>query len=142
MVRLADQGGTLAKLSLTGSRVADFRAWAQKTEKELFDLASGPFRRTGKLLEFANAELKQAWETGDVETMDAFLKKHPEQLVEPSPDRSKTACRFRKWPKRFAQWLYSSDQINVSEMTGRGLPGIAYDLAAWTWLIFARASPR
>lgn len=124
MVRLATQGGTLAKLSFTVSRVADVKAWADKAEKELFDLRTGPFRGTGKLLKYANEELKKAWETGDVEAiaaaMEAFREKHQEELLEPAPDRTKDADGFRKWLKRFAQWLYSSDHISIEY-------GIKYD---------------
>ncbi|BAV53049.1 Putative uncharacterized protein (plasmid) [Mesorhizobium loti] len=124
MVRLATQGGTLAKLSFTVSRVADVKAWADKAEKELFDLRTGPFRGTGKLLKYANEELKKAWETGDVEAiaaaMEAFREKHQEELLEPAPDRTKDADGFKKWLKRFAQWLYSSDHISIEY-------GIKYD---------------
>ncbi|WP_202361579.1 MULTISPECIES: hypothetical protein [unclassified Mesorhizobium] len=45
-------------------------------------------------MEFANAELKQACETGDVEAMDAFLIKHQEQLLEPAPFRSRLQMAF------------------------------------------------
>ncbi|RUV41285.1 ATP-binding protein [Mesorhizobium sp. M1A.T.Ca.IN.004.03.1.1] len=124
MLRLATQGGTLAKLSFTVSRVADVKAWADKAEKELFDLRTGPFRGTGKLLKYANEELKKAWETGDVDAiaaaMEGFREKHQEELLEPAPDRAKDADGFRKWLKRFAQWLYSSDHISIEY-------GIKYD---------------
>ncbi|TIR05348.1 MAG: ATP-binding protein [Mesorhizobium sp.] len=121
MVRLATQGGTLGKLSFTVSRVADVKAWADKAEKELFDLRTGPFRRKGTLLDDATKELKGAWESQDADTIasavEGFWDKHREELLEPSP---RDPVEQRKWLKTFAQWLYSSDHISIEY-------GIKYD---------------
>jgi hypothetical protein len=121
MVKLATQGGTLGKLSFTVSRVVDVRVWAEKAEKELFDLRTGPFRGRGKLLEYATDELKGAWESQDADSIasavEGFWEKHREELLEPSP---RDPSEQRKWLKKFAQWLYSSDHISIEY-------GIKYD---------------
>ena len=65
MQRLKASGGTLAKLSFTVRRVADFEAWAKYGEDKLFDLRTGPFKGIGSLARLANDLLRPAWTTGD-----------------------------------------------------------------------------
>jgi energy-coupling factor transporter ATP-binding protein EcfA2 len=125
MTRLAAASGTLKKLSFSVARVADVAQWAGQAEDGLIDLRKGgPFRGKGTLLQKANEVLKQAWETGSsaavVSAMAEFRRLYQKELLDHSPVAHTEQAEFRAWSKRFAQWLFSTDHIDVHY-------GIEYD---------------
>lgn len=125
MARLAAASGTLKKLSFSVARVADVAQWADQAEEGLIDLRKGgAFRGKGTLLQKANEVLKQAWETGSsaevVSAMAEFRRLYQKELLDHSPVAHTEQAEFRAWSKRFAQWLFSTDHIDIHY-------GIEYD---------------
>lgn len=125
MTRLAAAPGTLSKLAFSVARIADVKAWADEAEDGLIDLRKvGNFRGRGTLCEKANEVLKKAWETGgsgDVVTaMKEFRRLYQKGLLDHSPVVRTEQDEFRAWSKRFAQWLFSTNHINIQY-------GIEYD---------------
>lgn len=125
MARLAAASGTLRKLSFSVARVANVAQWAAQAEDGLIDLRkSGAFRGKGTLLQRANEVLKQAWETGSsagvVAAMKEFRRLYQKELLDHSPVAHTEQVEFRAWSKRFAQWLFSTDHIDIHY-------GIEYD---------------
>jgi predicted ATPase len=125
MARLAAASGTLKKLSFSVARVADVAQWAGQAEEGLIDLRKGgAFRGKGTLLQKANEILKQAWETGSsaevVSAMAEFRRLYQKELLDHSPVAHTEQAEFRAWSKRFAQWLFSTDHIDINH-------GIEYD---------------
>ena len=125
MARLAAASGTLKKLSFSVARVADVAQWAGQAEEGLIDLRKGgAFRGRGTLLQKANEVLKQAWETGPsaavVSAMAEFRRLYQKELLDHSPVAHTEQAEFRAWSKRFAQWLFSTDHIDINY-------GIEYD---------------
>jgi len=125
MARLAAASGTLKKLSFSVARVANVAQWAAQAEDGLIDLRkSGAFRGKGTLLQRANEILKQAWETGSsagvVSAMKEFRRLYQKELLDHSPVAHTEQVEFRAWSKRFAQWLFSTDHIDIHY-------GIEYD---------------
>ena len=125
MARLAAVSGTLKKLSFSVARVADVAQWAGQAEEGLIDLRKGgAFRGKGTLLQKANEVLKQAWETGSsaevVSAMVEFRRLYQKELLDHSPVAHTEQAEFRAWSKRFAQWLFSTDHIDIHY-------GIEYD---------------
>ena len=125
MARLAEAAGTLKKLSFSVARVADVEEWADQAEEGLIDLRKvGAFRGKGTLLQKANEVLKVPWETGTssdvVAAMAEFLQLYLKDLLEHSPMAHSEQAEFRAWLKRFAQWLFSTDHIEIRY-------GIEYD---------------
>jgi energy-coupling factor transporter ATP-binding protein EcfA2 len=124
MRRLESDGGTLAKLSFTVSRVADVDAWAARGEKDLFDLRGGPFRGIGSLAKAAASMLAEAWETGDSAAVSAAMTKfrntYQDALLEKAPYLRSDPSNYRPWSRRFARWLYSTNHISIEY-------GIQYD---------------
>jgi DNA repair exonuclease SbcCD ATPase subunit len=125
MARLAAASGTLKKLSFSVARVANVAQWAAQAEDGLIDLRkSGAFRGKGTLLQRANEVLKQAWETGSsagvVSAMKEFRRLYQKELLDHSPVAHTEQVEFRAWSKRFAQWLFSTDHIDIHY-------GIEYD---------------
>jgi DNA repair exonuclease SbcCD ATPase subunit len=125
MARLAASSGTLKKLSFSVARVASVEQWATEAEEGLIDLRKGgSFKGKGTLLEKANEALKPAWETGtsaDVVTaMTEFRRLYQKELLEHSPVAHTEQAEFRAWSKRFAQWLFSTNHIDIRY-------GIEYD---------------
>jgi energy-coupling factor transporter ATP-binding protein EcfA2 len=122
--RLERAGGTLAKLSFTVRRVADVDAWAKAGEDDLFDLRTGPFKGIGSLAKIANDALRPAWTKGDAaavsSAMARFRDAHHEALLEKAPVPRSDQTRYRRWTRRFAKWLYSTNHISIEY-------GISYD---------------
>lgn len=118
MERLAGSSGTLQKLSFSVSRVVDANAWGGFAEQELIDCRkSGPFYGRGSLIKLANSELKPAWETGSaavVQTaMTGFITRYWKDLLAHAPYVPAQKQEFRDWLKKFAQWLFSTDHIDI-----------------------------
>ena len=125
MARLAAASGTLKKLSFSVARVADVAQWAGQAEEGLIDLRKGgAFRGKGTLLQKADEVLKQAWETGSsaavVTAMAEFRRLYQKELLDHSPVAHTEQVEFRAWSKRFAQWLFGTDHIEIHY-------GIEYD---------------
>ncbi len=118
MERLAAASGTLRKLGFSVSRVADVGQWAAAAEADLLDLRlQGPFRGRGSLQVAADQILKPAWEGGDPEAvsqaMTSFRDTYQAALLQHAPVPRADANAFRAWSRRFAQWLYSTDHIQI-----------------------------
>jgi energy-coupling factor transporter ATP-binding protein EcfA2 len=118
MARLAASSGTLKKLSFSVSRIADVEQWSEAAEEGLIDLRkAGAFRGKGTLQQKANEELKAAWETGDsgavIAAMAEFRRLYQSDLLDHSPVARADQAEFRIWSKRFAQWLFSTDHIEI-----------------------------
>lgn len=126
MTRLEEASGTLRKLTFTVTRTADVARWAQFAETNLVDLRlKGDFKGTGSLGAIAEDMLKPAWEQGDpqavTDAMRAFRDKHQEGLLEhANVSKAGNQGDYRAWTKRFAQWLFSTDHIQLQY-------GIDYD---------------
>lgn len=125
MNRLGAAPGTLRKLSFTVARIADVQAWADEAEEGLIDLRKGgDFKGKGTLRQRAEDVLNEAWETGgsaDVVTaMKEFRRLYQKALLDHSPVAHSEQDEFRAWSKRFAQWLFSTDHIDIQY-------GIEYD---------------
>jgi ABC-type lipoprotein export system ATPase subunit len=117
MARLADESGTLAKLSFSVSRHANVHQWASEGEG-LFDLRRhGPFKGVGTLEAWAVEQLKSAWENGDPqsvsEAMNGFRNSHLNDLLELSSVPRSQRSDYRGWVRRFAKWLYSTRHIDI-----------------------------
>lgn len=118
MARLASSSGTLRRLSFSVARVANVEQWALEAEEGLIDLRkTGIFRGKGSLHKMASEVLKEAWETGDSETvkdaMSEFRRLYQKELLAHSPIPSSEQSEFRAWLKRFAQWLFSIGHITI-----------------------------
>lgn len=115
MTRLEKAGGTLKKLSFTVSRNADVGSWAKDGERLLDLRLKGPFKGRGTLRQLADGALKDAWETGDPQTVSAAMAKFRDEnqndLLDIVPKADQTA--YRAWSKRFAKWLYGTDHIAI-----------------------------
>ena len=125
MARLAEATETLKKLSFSVARVADVEEWADQAEEGLIDLRkAGAFRGKGTLLQKANEVLKSPWETGTsadvVAAMAEFRRRYQKDLLNHSPMAHSEQAEFRAWLKRFAQWLFNTDHIDIRY-------GIEYD---------------
>ena len=125
MARLGASSGTLKKLSFSVARTADVKQWADVAEDGLIDLRkTGSFRGKGAVQQKANEVLKTAWETGDSATVIAamaeFRRLYQNDLLDHSPVARTDQAEFRLWSKRFAQWLFSTDHIEIRY-------GIEYD---------------
>lgn len=118
MDRLSAAPGTLRKLAFHVARTADVCRWAAIAEEELVDLRrQGPFRGRGTLQSAAEELLKAPWETGHAkaagEAMAEFRNLYQEGLLDHATVSKTDAADFRNWSKRFAQWLYSTDHIEI-----------------------------
>ena len=125
MARLQGATGTLRKLSFSVGRVADIGEWADQAEEGLIDLRKvGAFKGKGTLLQKATEMLKVPWETGTssevVAAMAEFRRLYQKDLLDHSPMAHSEQVEFRAWLKRFAQWLFSTDHIEIRY-------GIEYD---------------
>ncbi len=119
MERLSGAFGTLAKMTFVVSRTADVIAWAENAETDLLDLRrQGPFRGKGKLADFAENTLRKAWESGDSNSVSlalkSFLAKYQGSLFKHANVSKMEPVKRRKWLKRFAHWLYSTDHISMN----------------------------
>ena len=123
--RLDSTGGTLRKLRFSIARVADTAKWADYAEKNLLDRRlEGPFRGRGALVDRAERELTQSWESGSAAavrtTMGEFISTYQgDFLVHATVPREEREA-FRTWLGRFAEWIFNTDHIRVRY-------GIAYD---------------
>ncbi|WP_445428294.1 TrlF family AAA-like ATPase [Alishewanella sp. HL-SH05] len=118
MARLSQSSGSLQKLSFSVARIADVAQWAESAEEGLIDLRkAGAFRGKGTLQQKANESLKTAWEKGDsssvIAAMEEFRRLYQKELLEHSPVARTEQAEFRSWSKRFAQWLFSTDHIEI-----------------------------
>jgi energy-coupling factor transporter ATP-binding protein EcfA2 len=125
LARLRVAAGTLKKLTFSVARTANVEKWTSVAEEGLIDLRkSGPFKGKGTLLEKANQTLKVAWQTGDsasvIAAMTRFREQYQDDLLQHAPFAPWMPTEYRGWTKRFAQWLFSTDHINISY-------GIEYD---------------
>lgn len=116
--RLRVAEGTLRKLSFSASRHADIKQWASLGEK-LFDLRrAGDFKGKGSLEQWANANLRKAWETGGVEAIDQaiqhFTDAWQDELLAVANVGANDQSGYRNWLMRFAKWLFSTDHIQIS----------------------------
>ena len=116
--QLANEDGAIAKLSVSIRRHVDLTAWVKRGESLLDLRKAGGFRGRGALLQFAEAELKEHWESGSAEdvaeAMARFRNNHREKFVNASPyDRRTDLSSYRKWAKELSQWIYDTDHIRV-----------------------------
>jgi len=125
MERLAGTSGSLEKMSFRVTRKVEIAAWAGQAEDNLVDLRrAGPFKGQGKLLEYAEEVLLQAWRTGNAEAtktaMTEFRTKYMGDLLKHATVSRAEKADYRQWLKHFAKWLYSTDHITLEY-------GIEYD---------------
>ena len=123
--RLEAAGGTLKKLRFSISRVADAAKWADYAEEKLLDRRrEGPFRGRRALVERAERELRQCWQTGSAvqvrKAMSEFITRYLGDFLVHAPVPPEQHEAFRTWLGRFAEWLFSTDHIVVRY-------GITYD---------------
>lgn len=116
-VRLDVEGGTLGKLSFSVRRSVDVERWAAAGEKLLDLRHTGKFQGRGSVAERAERGLAEAWRTGDpaavTAAMAAFRDDNQDELLEAARVPKGNPVDYRAWLKRFAQWLYSTDHIQV-----------------------------
>ncbi len=115
--RLQTAQGTLQKLSFSASRRADVKQWASLGEK-LFDLRrAGDFKGKGSIEQWANTNLRKAWESGDVGAIDTaiqhFTDAWQDELLAVANVVSTDQAAYRSWLMRFAKWLFSTDHIQI-----------------------------
>lgn len=125
MDRLAAETGTLKKLTFSVTRTADAAGWAKAGEDNLLNRRfQGAFRERGSLRDAAETMLKGVWESGNpkavTDAMAAFRDKYQEELLQNAAVARTDQAAYRAWTKRFAQWLYSTDHIEIRY-------GIEYD---------------
>jgi len=118
MTRLSSTSGTLKKLSIRVSRTADVDRWASSAEDYLIDCRkSGPFMGRGALAKLATAELKNAWEQGTADevqaAMAAFIAEYSKDLFTHAPPSSTNRSELRQWTLQFAHWLFGTEHISV-----------------------------
>ena len=123
--RLVAAGGTLKKLRFSISRVADAASWAGYAEENLLDRRlEGPFRGRGALVERAERELMQCWETGSAAAvrtaMGQFITAYQGDFLLHAPVPREEREPFRTWLGRFAEWIFNTDHVRVRY-------GITYD---------------
>ncbi|MBS4005545.1 MAG: AAA family ATPase [Afipia sp.] len=116
--RLQAAQGTLRKLSFSARRHADVKQWASLGEK-LFDLRrAGDFKGKGSLEQWANANLRRAWETGDINSIDQAIQQFTDawqdELLAVANVAAHDQAAYRSWLMRFAKWLFSTDHIQIS----------------------------
>ena len=119
MTRLSGASGTLAKMTFAVSRTADVIAWAECAETDLVDLRrQGPFRGKGKLSDLAEEALREAWESGDADSvshaMAYFREMYQDDLLKHAIVSKAEPVEHQEWLKRFAHWLFSTDHISLN----------------------------
>src|SRR3546814_2816744 len=118
MARRGASLGPLKKPSLSLAPTAHVEPWANVAEDWLIHpRKTGFFRGKGTLQQKANEVLKSAWETGDsaavIAAMAEFRRLYQNDLLDHSPVARTDQAEFRVWSKRFAQWLFSTDHIEI-----------------------------
>lgn len=115
MNRLEALGGTVRRLNFVVERTSDIRSWARRGE-DLLDGRKAPFKGQGSLQEAAEPYLQKAWESGDSDAvagaMAAFRAEYQDDLLEASKI-PKADQAYRTWSRNFAQWLFSTDHIEL-----------------------------
>ena len=115
--RLEAEKGTLGKLSFSVRRSVDVERWATAGEKLLDLRHTGKFQGRGSVAERAERGLASAWRTGDAAAVTAamasFRDDNQDELLEAARVPKGNPVDYRAWLKRFAQWLYSTDHIQV-----------------------------
>lgn len=119
MEKINSKKGTITKLSFTVSRNVNVDKWSEFAENELVDLRrQGPFKGKGNLKTIVNNTLKEAWTSGDsdsvIDAMSSFREKYLKKLLEHSNVPKGDQNDYRAWLKRFAKWLYSTDHIKLN----------------------------
>ncbi|NQE61486.1 TrlF family AAA-like ATPase [Caulobacter sp. RHG1] len=118
MDRLGAASGTLKKLSFSVTRAADVQRWAKEGEGLFDKRRAGPFKGVGTLEAWAEALLKEAWETGDpaavASAMLGFRQAHQAELLDLSDAPKSQQADYRAWLRRFAKWLYGTAHIQLS----------------------------
>jgi hypothetical protein len=115
MSRLSAVGGSVQKLTFSVNRTANIAAWAKRGE-ELFDLRKPPFMGQGTLQNVAEPIFRSVWESGDATAisaaMSSFRAQYQTDLLAASKV-PKTDQTYRTWSRNFAQWLFSTDHIEL-----------------------------
>lgn len=116
--RLANQAGSLKKLSFQVQRHVDMERWA-KTGEALLDLRkTGPFQLQGTLLQKSREKLEGAWLAGSASdvsaAMRAFRDENEEALLAHAPKDAANGQGRLQWARQISAWLYSSDHITVA----------------------------
>jgi energy-coupling factor transporter ATP-binding protein EcfA2 len=119
---IREKPGALGKLTFSVRRVVDIDAWAQRGE-ELLDLRkAGPFRGKGALLEAAKSGLLRPWQRGEADEVAAamvtFRDQHAKNLVDHAPVAREEKEDYRAWMQKLADWLYSTDHVQVAYGVG------------------------
>ncbi len=124
-MRIEAVTGTLRKLEISVFRRADAATWATYAEENLIDRRrEGDFRGIGSLVEKAEVDLKNIWETGSAaevkDAMSVFIERYQKGLLAHAPVPPSEQDPFRTWLGRFARWLFNTDHVSVHY-------GISYD---------------
>lgn len=115
--RLESASGTLNKLSFSVARMVDIDTWSNEGESLLNLAKKGPFRGRGTLRDIAEQALSTAWRMGNdqqvLSALKSFIADYQSQLLEHAPVASSDLMEYRKWTKKVANWLYSTDHISI-----------------------------
>jgi energy-coupling factor transporter ATP-binding protein EcfA2 len=121
---LANQTGSLKKLTFSVRRTVDVETWATAGEKLLDLRVNGPFKGKGTLLAIARAGLVEAWERGSQQEVSAamalFRDQHEQGLIDHAPVPKTEKEAYRAWARRVSDWLYSTSHVSLSY-------GVQYD---------------
>jgi ABC-type lipoprotein export system ATPase subunit len=121
---LAEQTGTLGKLSFTVRRIVDAETWARQGESLLDLRTTGRFRGHGELLKVVREELLPAWASGtsaEVATaMAKFREAHDGDIIEHARASRTDPVGYRQWGAQIAEWLNGTEHISVQY-------GVQYD---------------
>ncbi|MCA0202348.1 MAG: AAA family ATPase [Proteobacteria bacterium] len=111
---LANDAGSLRKLSFTVRRTVDFPGWVQAGETLLDLRRPGAFAAPGALARAAGP-LRDAWESGDPATVSAaladFRETHLDGLIGHAPFTDPASGEYRDWTQRFIAWLTGTDHV-------------------------------
>lgn len=115
---LAEQTGSLNKLTFSVRRSVSVDSWAEAGESLLDLRVNGPFKGKGTLLTIAKSELVAAWERGTPQevsaAMAAFREQHEQGLIDHAPVSKTDKEEYGKWARRVSDWLYSTSHLSVS----------------------------
>lgn len=117
--RLADQKGTLGKLTFSIVRNVDVASWGHAGEALIDRGNKGEFRHVGRLTEVIEQEVGEVWRTGTgvniAEAMEAFKTKHKENFWAHIPEHArKTRDAKKQWFGQISNWLNSTDHVEVT----------------------------
>lgn len=115
--QLSTAKGTLQNLTFSVKRVIDLDAWAIRGEQLIDTRKSGTFRGRGALLDAAETELREAWQTGtanDVATaMASFRETHNKTILNGAKVDKTNKTAWLAWGAQVSEWLYSTEHIRV-----------------------------